>query len=88
MQELWAADITLCALGLYALLFRQTNIFWVAIFLAGLEIIRTVKQDSAINWDDDDTSVLAIIKESWYHRRIYDPLVREACIEGSLLTTS
>lgn len=79
----WATDIWLCALGLYALLFRQTNIFWVAIFLAGLEVIRVVKLDCATSWEGADNSLSGILREGWYHGKIYDPLVREASIEGS-----
>lgn len=83
-QKPWLTDIGLCALGLYALLFRQTNIFWVAIFLAGLEIIRVVKPNGTTSWEGDDTSFSGLIIEGWYHGMIYDPLVREACIEGQL----
>lgn len=81
-QRPWVNKIGLCALGLYALLFRQTNIFWVAIFLSGLEILRTVKSNCITSWDVDDISFSGMITESWYHGKIYDPLVREACIEG------
>lgn len=79
----WATDIWLSALGLYALLFRQTNIFWVAIFLAGLEVIRVVKLNCATSWDGANNSLSGIVRGSWYHGKIYDPLVREASIEGS-----
>lgn len=81
-QRPWLTDIELCALGLYALLFRQTNIFWVAIFLAGLEIIQVVKRNCTTSWEGKDTSFSSIIRESWYHGKIYDPLIREACLEG------
>ncbi len=83
-QKPWLIDIELCALGLYALLFRQTNIFWVAIFLAGLEIIRVVKPNGTTSWEGEDTSFSGLIRGGWYHGMIYDPLVREACIEGKL----
>ena len=33
--------------GVIALWFRQTNIFWVAIFLGGLEVVRTFPSDEA-----------------------------------------
>lgn len=83
-QKPWVTDIGLCALGLYALLFRQTNIFWVAIFFAGLEVIQIVKRNSTTSWEGDDSSFAGVFRGSWYHGMIYDPLVREACTEGKL----
>lgn len=86
VQKSWVTDFGLCALGFYALIFRQTNIFWVGIFLAGLEIIRVVKRNCTTNFQSEDSSFSGVIRESWYHGTIYDPLVREACVEGRLLT--
>ncbi|RDW58189.1 hypothetical protein BP6252_13600 [Coleophoma cylindrospora] len=38
-----AGSIRLYVIGLVALTMRQTNIFWVAVFMGGLEAVRTVK---------------------------------------------
>ncbi|KAI9877284.1 MAG: hypothetical protein M1830_004324 [Pleopsidium flavum] len=84
--RLWSSDIALWGFGLSALLFRQTNIFWVAIFLAGLEIIRTVKRNHTTSLNGDSTSFAGIIGGSWHRGTIYDPLVKEACIEDYLKT--
>jgi len=85
VRKIWPSDITLLGFGLFALLFRQTNIFWVAIYLAGLEVIRNLKHNRTTSWNDDITSFAGIVGGSWHRRKIYDPLVREACIEGSKL---
>lgn len=38
--------------GLLALIMRQTNIFWVAVFLGGLEAVRTVAKNPVSKKDD------------------------------------
>ncbi len=78
----WPMETAMWGLGLYALLLRQTNIFWVAIFLAGLEVIRVVKHINTTSWDGDSTSIPSIVNGSWEGGKIYDPLVRDARIEG------
>jgi alpha-1,2-glucosyltransferase len=64
-------------LGLCALLMRQTNIFWVAIFSAGLHAVHHVKR---VNRPKSDGSVVY----SNVSDTIYDPLVSEAYIEGDI----
>lgn len=67
--------------GLLALLCRQTNIFWVAVFLGGVRVVRTLHQIN--NVDGGSTSTVKdIATRSWSQRQIYDPPVSEACIEG------
>lgn len=66
-------------LGLLALLFRQTNIFWVAVFLGGLQVIRTLKN---FNAECKATEMATIARSSWELRQIYDPPISEAYFEG------
>ncbi|KAI9709883.1 MAG: hypothetical protein M1812_007591 [Candelaria pacifica] len=66
--------------GMAALLFRQTNIFWVAIFPAGLEVVRTLKRRDPRN-KGDDMSYAAIAERSWRDVEVYDPFVSEARLE-------
>ncbi|KAI4231896.1 MAG: hypothetical protein LQ352_008379 [Teloschistes flavicans] len=64
--------------GIFSLFFRQTNIFWVAIFLGGLEIIRKVERGrSGVEFPEKPT-LLDIVAGSWQHSRTYDPLISQA----------
>jgi hypothetical protein len=73
--------------GIIALTMRQTNIFWVAVFLGALEAIRTIKSDAA------DVDVKGDVPGTWqqtvaakfkqYSRgKIHDPIIRDAGLEG------
>lgn len=66
--------------GLSSLLFRQTNIFWIAIFLGGLEVVRSLGRP--LTHPPAWTEVLGGFSEKV---RFYDPLVSEACFEGFFL---
>ncbi|KAI9796115.1 MAG: glucosyltransferase [Candelina submexicana] len=86
--DVWSAVLVLQTLktsypwfwGIAALCFRQTNIFWVAIFPAGLEVVRTLKRKGSIT-RGGNTSLAAITERSWKHSAVYDPIVSEACFE-------
>lgn len=67
--------------GLLALLCRQTNIFWVAVFLGGVRVVRTLHQTNNVGGGSAST-VKDIAIRSWGHHQIYDPPAGEACIEG------
>lgn len=68
--------------GIFSLFFRQTNIFWVAIFLGGLEIIRKVERGrSGVEFPEKPT-LLDIVAGSWQHSRTYDPLISQANFSG------
>lgn len=78
--------------GLISLTFRQTNVFWVAVFLGGLELVRAVHGLSRFptpqsDWEPDVTLV-EICQKSWYQSRVYDPLVAEASLGGQSWTPS
>lgn len=45
-------SILLYVAGILALMMRQTNIFWVALFMGGLEIVRTIKGINATLIED------------------------------------
>jgi hypothetical protein len=64
--------------SIFALLIRQTNIFWTAIYLSGLEIVRNLKQGQSGAGRDFSN----VIQESWDDAHIYDPLLDEASFEG------
>ena len=64
--------------GLAALVCRQTNIFWVSIFLGGLQVTRKIRQSSKVCRSSD---ISAIVKGG-LQNEIYDPLVSEASLQG------
>lgn len=65
--------------GLFSLLFRQTNIFWVAVFLGGLQVLRSVKEAST---EFQPSRIPDIAIGSWRENKFYDLLVSDASIEG------
>lgn len=69
--------------GLSSLLFRQINIFWVAVFLGGLEVTRSLGKGVTHRpaWAD-------FVRANWTNARSYDPLVSEAYFEGLFLGPS
>lgn len=66
--------------GLAALVCRQTNIFWVSVFLGGLQVVRKIRQSSKACASSD---AMAIVKRGWKNE-VYDPLVSEASLDGTL----
>lgn len=72
----------LVAIGLASLFFRQTNIFWVSIFLGGLEVSRTLFLGRPGVEFPERATVSDVIVGSWQHSCIYDPLISQAWIEG------
>ena len=73
----------LLVFGLMSLSFRQTNIFWVAVFLGGLRVVRTLND---LGTECRATKMLTIARRSWELCQIYDPPVSRAYFEGKLLT--
>ncbi|RAK99165.1 phospholipase D/nuclease [Aspergillus ibericus CBS 121593] len=63
-------------LGLVALAFRQTNIFWVAIFLGGLQVVRRLRLSSK----RCESSGFADVAKAGWMNELYDPFVSEATI--------
>ena len=55
-------------LGVYAMLVRQTNVFWVAVFLAGLRAVETLSEKGDLY---DPVSSDATVEGSWEQLRVY-----------------
>lgn len=68
--------------GLLSLLFRQTNIFWVSVFLGGLELCRTIPKGRPEIEFPSQPTFHDVIEGSWKHASAYDPLISQACFEG------
>jgi alpha-1,2-glucosyltransferase len=76
-------------LGTASLFFRQTNIFWVAVFPAALTLVarldqghEVVKKSMYRRAEGFGDSIGSIAKTSYKMSVVYDPLVRDAFIEG------
>ncbi|KAJ5484012.1 Dol-P-Glc:Glc(2)Man(9)GlcNAc(2)-PP-Dol alpha-1-2-glucosyltransferase [Penicillium diatomitis] len=68
--------------GLAALVCRQTNIFWVSVFLGGLQGVRRIKQVSKAC----GASSLPAIVQGGLRNEIYDPPVSEASLQDYFKT--
>lgn len=70
--------------GLISLSFRQTNIFWVSIYLGGMGLVRTLKGGKSKGFSNSkrDTTLRDIIQGSWNRAGIYDPPAAEANLTG------
>ena len=76
---------SLVVAGLVSLWFRQTNIFWIAIFMGGLDLVRSLKKGRVgFEYATSPTS-LDIFLGSWRHSCIYDESVHQALFAGLYL---
>ena len=66
-------------LGLFAMLCRQTNVFWVAVFLGGLQAVRTLTASSHPN----SSIVTQKGPVSVNSNKVFDPPMQDAAIEGT-----
>jgi alpha-1,2-glucosyltransferase len=69
------------AFALAALVFRQTNIFWVSVFLGGLQVVRKIRRSATPCM----SSKASTIVKQGLQNEVYDPLVSEASLEGKLI---
>ena len=72
------------AAGLFSLLFRQTNVLWVAVFLGGLAFCRAIPKGEQDAESFNEPTFLETVQVSWQHASAYDPLISEASFEGCL----
>ncbi|EPS28133.1 putative Dol-P-Glc: Glc2Man9GlcNAc2-PP-Dol alpha-1,2-glucosyltransferase [Penicillium oxalicum 114-2] len=68
--------------GLAALVCRQTNIFWVSVFLGGLQAVRKIRQSSKTC----ESSGISAIVRGGLRNEIYDPPVSEASLQDYFKT--
>ena len=68
--------------GLASLCFRQTNVFWTAIFLGGLELVRTLPRGRPDVEFPRRATLYDVVLGSWNHACVYDPFVSDAYFEG------
>lgn len=66
-----------------SLFLRQTNIFWVGIYLTAWEVARKIRR-GRIGMEYVPTATWrAVLVGSWQHSCFYDPLVAQASFEGT-----
>jgi alpha-1,2-glucosyltransferase len=70
----WVDGVMIFFIGICALFMRQTNIFWVAVFLAGLQAVHHLKKLDQLR--------------SAKSEAIYDPPISEAYLEGKVCCKS
>ena len=70
--------LVLLLCGLAALVSRQTNIFWVSVFLGGLRVCRTLRQSST----DCESSDIKDIATRSLNKELYDPHIAGASAAG------
>ena len=70
--------------GLFSLLFRQTNVLWVGVFLGGLAFCRAIPKGQQYFELSNEPTFLEILQASWRHASAYDPPISEASLEGCL----
>lgn len=78
--------ISFIRFGIIAIFFRQTNIFWVAVFPAGLGIVSSLRQSAQKAACIQNVGFWEMCEASWYESALYDPPVEEASIEGYMKT--
>ena len=74
-------NFNIVALGVIALFFRQTNIFWVAVFPAGLAVIDVLKKD-APSAASNSRDIRSLLQDSWTGGKIFDCPVQDAGVQG------
>ncbi|KAL9127245.1 MAG: hypothetical protein Q9217_003843 [Psora testacea] len=72
--------------GLASLLFRQTNVFWVVVYLAGLQMQRVLPRGKPSIEFPSQPTIRDIIEGSWTHSCTFDPFVDESGVEDYFKT--
>ncbi|KAI5296971.1 glucosyltransferase, partial [Ascosphaera atra] len=80
----FSRDLKLVIMGLLALCFRQTNIFWVAVFLGGLRAVNLLHSLTAKCQSND---LRRILQGSYSLQQLYDPPARDASLADYFKTS-
>jgi len=70
-------DIVAVFSGIVALSFRQTNIFWVAVFPAGLTAVKVLQENGRMSDTAYRQGYISVLRESWSHSVICDLPLRD-----------
>lgn len=77
-------NIMAICVGIVALFFRQTNIFWVAVFPAGLAVVNAFKRDESPPVSSTSADVTAVLRKCWSEGKVYDCSIQDAGPQGML----
>lgn len=87
----WISTPILTIVGIWSLFFRQTNIFWVAIFPAGILLIDQLDRGHPAVQDSMQRrvqgfgdSISSVAKTSWKMNTVFNPPAKDAWIEGEV----
>ena len=76
--------------GILALTMRQTNIFWVAVFIGGLEAVRSLKDIPVVKREEKTPDTwkgsAKVTFDTWMNGDIHDIPLRNAEIHGMTLS--
>ena len=76
-------------LGVLALTMRQTNVFWVAVFLGGAEVVRAVKGNvipAGVHEKKGDETAMAVVRR-WARGEVHDVALEDAGVIGKFYRT-
>lgn len=76
-------DLILFGYGVLAICLRQTNIFWVTVFPAGLSLASYLQSQR----ESQNNSLGEVLQASWKDQTIYDPLSSKALLHGQAFQT-
>lgn len=83
------SDLFVFALGMLALSFRQTNIFWVAVFPAATQVVERLKAVQAAKPAREPhvkgRDRLDALRRNWQFGEVFDPPADDATVEGGTL---
>jgi alpha-1,2-glucosyltransferase len=89
----WISTPILTLVGISSLLFRQTNIFWVAVFPAGILLVnqldrghQAVQDSMQRHVEGFGDSLISVAKTSWKMNTVFNPPAKDAWLEGNLIT--
>lgn len=81
----WRSDALVVLAGLGALAMRQTNVFWVVVFMGGLEAVHVVKSARPPPTSPghfDRKTLVNFYLSRWAQGDVHDPPLNEAGVEG------
>lgn len=83
VERSFGDDILAFVTGIVALFFRQTNIFWVAVFPAGMTVVNVFRYTGRISGTAYSQGHLAVLRESWSRGAVHNPTLRDKGLTAS-----
>ena len=77
-QKSWVPMVLLCLDGIASLGARQTNIFWTAVFLGGLELIQSFPRIAT----EKKIGIVEVMKRAWEDGLVHDLNLVDSGVEG------